>query len=295
MPSIPVPVRSALGALVLAIVAGACGSEPAPPVLVLGGIPDQDHALLEERFGRIADALSERLGVEARYAPAGDYAALVTAFEHGDVQLVWFGGLTGVQARRVVPGARAVVQRPRDAEFRSVFITRADREAGTLAELAGASFTFGSDNSTSGHLMPRHFLAASGVDPEHDFTAVNYSGSHDATWQLVEDGIWDAGVLNEAVWERAVREARVDTARVRVVQVTEPYFDYHWVAHPALEERFGEGTTERVIAAFLSLAEDPDEADLLRMFETDSFIETTDANYAAIEAVAASLGMLGEG
>src|SRR5690606_21563536 len=159
----------------------------------------------------------------------------------------------------------------------------------------GASFTFGSDNSTSGHLMPRHFLAASGVDPERDFTAVNYSGSHDATWQLVEDGIWDAGVLNEAVWERAVREARVDTARVRVVQVTEPYFDYHWVAHPALEERFGEGTTERVIAAFLSLAEDPDEADLLRMFETDSFIETTDANYAAIEAVAASLGMLGEG
>ena len=40
--------------------------------------------------------------------------------------LAWFGGLTGVQARNVVPEAEAIAQRPMDKEFHSVFIAGAD-------------------------------------------------------------------------------------------------------------------------------------------------------------------------
>lgn len=281
--------------LAVTVLLAGCGPSTQDRTLVLGGIPDQDFALLEERFGGVADALSEHLGIPVRYAPSTDYATLVTAFEHGDVQLAWFGGLTGVQARRAVPGAHAVVHRPRDAEFRSAFIVGADSDARTLRDLAGGSFTFGSESSTSGHLMPRHFLVAAGVEPERDFTAVNHSGSHDATWQLVEAGVWDAGVLNVAVWERAVREGRVDPARVRVLEVTEPYLDYHWVVHPELDRRFGDGTTGRVVDGLLSLHERPGGPELLGLFETDRFVRTEDANYGAIEEVAASLGLLGEG
>lgn len=71
----------------------------ARPTLAIGGIPDQDVALLEERFGGLAEYLSAELDPPVRYQPATDYAAVVTAFANGDVQLGWFGGLTGVQAR----------------------------------------------------------------------------------------------------------------------------------------------------------------------------------------------------
>jgi phosphonate transport system substrate-binding protein len=51
-----------------------------------------------------------------------------------------------------------VVQRPRDAEFHSSFIVRADLDVDSLEDLRGKTFTFGSESSTSGHLMPRYFL-----------------------------------------------------------------------------------------------------------------------------------------
>jgi phosphonate transport system substrate-binding protein len=286
-----------LAAAALAAVT-ACGgggtTADSPPPLVIGGIPDQDVALLEERFGGMADYLSEELGFPVRYQPATDYAAVVTAFANGDVKLGWFGGLTGVQARRETPGARAVAQRPIDTEFRSVFIAGAGVPATRLQDLAGTRFTFGSESSTSGHLMPRFFLQEAGVDPETDFDGrVGYSGSHDTTWKLVEAGSFEAGALNASVWDRAVEEGQVDVGKVREVVRSPTYVDYHWVAHPDIDETYGDGTTQRIVEVLLGMDEDGPEAErLLELFEDEAFIETDDSRYGAIEQVARDLGLI---
>lgn len=279
----------------LTLLASACGgggaasSEP----LYIGGIPDQDVSVLEERFDGVADHLSAELGLDVRYVASTDYAALVTAFGNGDIVLGWFGGLTGVQARLAVPGAQAVAQRPVDQEFESVFIAGGDVTASRLADLAGLTFTFGSESSTSGHLMPRYFLTEAGIDPESDFSGgPGYSGSHDKTWQLVEAGSYQAGVLNATVWERAVAEGSVDTERVVVVATTPPYYDYHWVVHPTIDERYGEGTSERLVDALLAMGDDPDAAETLGLFDTDTFVATNNGNYDAIEQVARDLGLI---
>lgn len=288
---------SLLAAVAVASVS-ACGgggaTADAPPPLVIGGIPDQDVALLEERFGGLADYLSDELGFPVRYQPATDYAAVVTAFANGDVKLGWFGGLTGVQARLETPGAQAVAQRPIDTEFRSVFIAGQDVTATRLEDLAGTRFTFGSESSTSGHLMPRFFLQQAGVDPEADFEGrPSYSGSHDKTWKLVEAGSFQAGALNASVWDRAVEEGQVDTAKVREVVRSPTYVDYHWVAHPDLDETYGDGTTERIVEVLLGMDEDgPEAARLLGLFEDDAFIATDDGRYGAIEDVARDLGLI---
>ncbi len=283
-----------LTSILILAATSACGGADEAPTLVIAGIPDQDFTLLEERFGGMADLLAEELGVDVRYVPASDYAALVTAFEHGDVLLGWFGGLTGVQAQRAVPGARALVHRPADASFRSAFVAGAEVEGETLADLAGRTLTFGSESSTSGHLMPRYFLMEAGIQPEEDLAAVNYSGSHDATWQLVEDGVWEVGALNNTVWQRAVREGQVDTTAVRVLAVSPAYFDYPWVAHPALDERFGAGTMDRIAGYMVGMGGSDQERRVLSLFETEAFVTTRNENYEAIEAVAAELGLLGE-
>jgi phosphonate transport system substrate-binding protein len=281
--------------LAAALVAGCGGGRSGAdtPTLLIGGIPDQDVAVLEERFTGIAGYLSDALGIPVAYQPSVDYAAVVTAFANGDILLGWFGGLTGVQARLETPGAHAVVQRPIDTEFRSVFIAGGDVDAGSMADLAGLSFTFGSESSTSGHLMPRYFLTQAGVDPESDFTTVGYSGSHDTTWKLVESGSFQAGALNASVFQRAVEQGQVDTDRVRVVEHTPPYFDYHWVAHPAIDERYGAGTTQRLVDALVAMPDaGPEARELLRLFEDQRFIPTSDDNYAAIEQVARALGLI---
>ncbi len=263
------------------------------PTLVIGGIPDQQLSVLEERFGGVADFLSEQLGIEVRYQPAIPYASLVTAFRNGDVKLAWFGGLTGVQARLAAPGTEAIVQRPRDREFESVFIVGAGVNASTLVDLAGKSFTFGSESSTSGHLMPRAFLTEIGIDPESDLSGPpSYSGSHDKTWKLVEAGTFEAGALSAAVWERAVARGQVDQTRVRLLHRTPSYFDYHWAVHPSVDEVFGGGTARQIKVALLNLSVDGRQARTLELFQTDEFVETDNSNYAAIEQVARDLGLV---
>lgn len=264
--------------------------------LVIGGIPDQDQATLERKFALMSDYLSAETGLEVSYTPSTDYAAVVTAFRRGDIQLAWYGGLTGVQARAAVPGAEAIAQRPRDAEFHSRFIVSTEHdEVGELGDLEGLSFTFGSESSTSGHLMPRHFLLEAGIDPDEDFEGEpNFSGSHDRTYKLVESGAFDAGALNEAVWEAAVSDGKVDTDKVRDFFTTPAYFDYNWTIHPTVDETFGEDTAARIRAALLDLrlgrSEETDE--LLELWNADGFIATETENYETIRDVAEQLGII---
>lgn len=235
--------------------------------------------------------MSESLGIEVKGVPAADYSSVVTAFERGDIQIGWFGGLTGVQARLAVPDAEAVAQRPQDTEFHSVFIVGADVDAQTLDDLSGLTFTFGSESSTSGYLMPRHFLLEANVDSDADFNGPpSFSGSHDKTWKLVESGAFEAGVLNEAVWDRALSDGSIDTAKVRELVRTPPYFDYNWTVRPDLDAEFGEGFTDRLVDAILSI----DDPEVLELFATDRFMPSANQNYQIIEDVARGAGIIQE-
>ena len=73
-------------------------------------IPDQNTARLSERFDKVAAYLAQELSIEVEYVPVKSYSASVAAFKNNRVQLAWFGGLSGVQARRAVRGSQAIAQ-----------------------------------------------------------------------------------------------------------------------------------------------------------------------------------------
>jgi phosphonate transport system substrate-binding protein len=224
-----------------------------------------------------------------------DYAAAVTAFRTGDLDLVWFGGLTGVQALHQVPGARALAQRDIDAHFRSVFIaSRASGIApmdsvGDLAALRGERLTFGSESSTSGRLMPEYFMRQAGVTEDDLRGGPGFSGSHDKTIALVSSGSYDAGALNEQVWRERVAAGEVDRTRVRVVFRTPPYHDYFWAARPDLDDRFGEGFTDRLRGALLGMRD----RRALDLFGAERFIPVGPDDHRQVRAIARELGLLG--
>ena len=281
-------------AIGLILLAACGGSSSSDKVIRIGGIPDQRAAEVNRRFSLVADYLSDNLGVEVKYVPSVDYSAVVTAFKLGDIQLGWFGGLSGVQARLASPDSTAIAQRPKDEEFHSVFIVQADLDVDTLQELEGLTFTFGSELSTSGHLMPRHYLVEAGIDPEKDFRGrPSYSGTHDRTWLLVESGSFQAGALNEAVWETAVSEGKVDLTKVDAFFTTPPYYDYNWTIQGDLDSTFGAGFTDRVQSILLALdPDDPQQKEVLDLFSADGFIATNNENYSSIEEVARQLDII---
>lgn len=271
--------------------AGATAASTSGATLYISAIPDQDVAVLNRQFGAMAEYLSEESGLNVEYQPMVDYAALVTAFERGDIHLSWFGGLTAVQAQALVDDAETFAQRTRDAEFHSKFIAQADLPVEDLEDLKGLTFTFGSESSTSGHLMPRYFLTEAGIDVESDFNGPpNYSGSHDTTIELVQSGAFQAGALNEAVWEARVDEGKVDLTKVKVFYTTPAYYDYNWTIRGDIDETFGEGSTEKIKQAILSM--DAEQQEILDMFQTDKFIESKNENYDAIRNVARGLELI---
>lgn len=274
-------------------------SKPVTQPLVTGAIPDQDPEKLQRLYGKLADYLEAELGVTVEYKPVTDYTAAVTAFKVGDLDMVWFGGLTGVQARLQVPGAEAIAQRDIDADFHSVFIANKSSgiapvtSADGLQNLKGHTFTFGSESSTSGRLMPQYFLEQAGVKLEDFQGKVGFSQSHDATIQLVEAGTYEAGALNEQVWKSRVAAGEVDLNKVEVIWRSPAYFDYHWVLNPAVKARYGDDFSEKVQAALLKLDPAiPEQKEILELFGANKFIATQNDNYQQIEAVGRSIGKI---
>jgi phosphonate transport system substrate-binding protein len=227
------------------------------------------------------------------YRPVTDYTASVTAFKVGELDMVWYGGLTGVQARIQVPGAHAIAQRDIDEQFHSVFIVNKSSDIQDLAGLKGHTFTFGSESSTSGRLMPQFFLDKAGVKLDDFKGKHGFSGSHDKTIKLVAAGAYEAGALNEQVWKTYVKNSAPELDQVRPIWTSPAYHDYHWVLHPAAAKRYGADFADKVRAALLKLdASNPEHKAVLDLFGATRFIPTDDANYGQIEAVGRQIGMI---
>jgi phosphonate transport system substrate-binding protein len=140
-------------------------------LLVGAAIPDQDLERLQRLDGGIATYLTNSSECQSRI-PVTDYTASVTAFKVGELDMVWYGGLKGVQARLQGPGGHAVVQRDIDEQFHCVVIVSKKSGITDPAGLKGHTFTFGSESSTSGRLMPWSFLARARIKLE-DFKGQN--------------------------------------------------------------------------------------------------------------------------
>jgi phosphonate transport system substrate-binding protein len=269
-------------------------------LLRIGAIPDQNPEKLNRLYGQVAAELGRQLGVKVQYVPVTDYAAAVSAFRTGSLDLVWFGGLTGVQARLQKPGAQVIAQRDIDAQFRSVFI--ANSRSGLkpiqtqkqLTILEGKRFTFGSESSTSGRLMPQWFLSQAGVQLK-DFAggAPGFSGSHDATIALVQSGTYDAGVVNEQVWKANLRSGKTDLNKVFVLWRTPGYPDYHWIGQPDLDRHFGAGFTAKLRGAILSWRpSNPQQKQILELFGAQQFTGAKASDYQRIEQVGRQIGKI---
>ena len=292
--------RSFVKRVLLSVIAGsllgaATVQADEPRTLFFSAIPDQDESRLMERFGKVADYLTERLGVPVKYVPVKSYAAAVTSFRNDQLQLAWFGGLSGVQARMVTPGSQAIAQGAEDPVFYSYLI--AHSSTGLKAsddfpkEIAGKTFTFGSKGSTSGRLMPEYYIRKNlDESPDKAFKSVGFSGNHSRTIELVESGAYEVGAVNYQVWDTMLAEDKIDTDQVSVIWKTPAYPDYQWTIRGDVDASWGEGFSEKVKTALLEM----DAPELLEAFPRSKFISASNEDYLPIEETAKAIGLLDE-
>jgi len=259
-------------------------------VLRVTTIPEEAATEQMRKFGPLSSYLEKNLGMKVEFTPVNDYPAAVEAMVNKQVDLVWFGGFTFVQANirsggKVVPFA----QREEDTKFRSVFITQKNSGITKLTDLKGKQVSFGSQSSTSGHLMPRTFLLEAGVNPETDFKRVAYSGAHDATIASVVSGRVDAAALDITVWNKFVSEGKVDTSKVDVFYTTPPYFNYNWSVHADMPAAQREKIAKALFALDMNT---PEGKEILTLNRATKYIPTKADNYKNLELAGRSAGLI---
>jgi phosphonate transport system substrate-binding protein len=267
----------------------------APPKLIrFSAIPDFNKGKLEETAKKVAEYLASATGIPVRYESSNDYAASVNGMVGNQLDFVWYGGVTAVQAEAATKGEiEFVACRDIDLKFKTYFIAnKALVDSGTVkpvtklgdmkAMAGGLTFTFGDRSSTSGHIMPRHFLVQAGLDPEKSFkgpAGYQAKGGHASTMKAVMDGATDLGALNYAYYDKMKPEEK---AQAPIIFTTPEYVDYLFVAH----KRLGAETIGKLRDALVRLdPKKPGDKDVLDGWSAGKFVPAEAKAWDGIRAV----------
>jgi len=264
----------------------------------LSAIPDEKITDQKVKFDKLATYLTEALGVQTEFVFSKDYADSVTKFRNGEVHLVWFGGLSGVQARMAVPGSQAIAQGKADPQYKSYIIANKSTGLEPSGEfpqgIRDMTFTFGSPGSTSGRLMPTYFIMQNngGVHPDEWFAekpGFQMSGGHVATANAVADGTYQVGGINYKTYDSLVEsDPRIAKNTVKI-WTTPFYADYNFTIHPDVETAFGEGFIEKVQAALVAA---PTGSDALKAINRESIIPAKNEDFDGIKDTAIQMGLI---
>ncbi|MBT3556271.1 MAG: phosphate/phosphite/phosphonate ABC transporter substrate-binding protein [Rhodospirillales bacterium] len=259
-----------------------------PTMIRIGVLPDETEAKLRERYLPLFQHLESAVGLKTELVVPKSYSHLLELFSQNQVDIAYFGGLTFLKAHKQL-GAAPMVMRDTDLRFRSYFLARSDRIEKTIHDFKGQRLAFGAKLSTSGHLMPRHFLQTKGIVPETYFSEIKFSGAHDKTGFLVRDGMVDLGVANASIIDSMFSDGQLSKTNVQIIWKTPPYPDYVWAANKGL----GAEVRNSLIQAFLQLSptDEPDTA-ILNKLHAGGFLPASLDDFQELSTIAESLGML---
>ncbi len=213
--------------------------------------PDHNTEKLKKNYAALALYLQKMLHINVQFIPTTSYDDSISAFSSNKVQLAWFGALAGIKARASVKGSSAIVQGFEDTQFYSYFIantsTKLKKSNRFPKDIEGKSFTFGSPESTSGRLMPEYYIRwILRKTPQQAFSKVGFSGSHSKTITQVQNGEYQVGVVNYSVWDKELKDGKIDTSKVKIIWKSLKYPDYQFSIRGDVDKQFGAGFTQKV-------------------------------------------------
>lgn len=276
--------KLALVAAALTIIITTTGQTKRPSSLTIGLLPGESAPTVIRLNEPMRAYLEKRLRIPVRLMVGANYAATGEALRFGRIDIAYLGPVTYIKQSRnvkLVPFARPT-HAGVGATFQAVIIVPADSSARTLTDLKGKEIAFGDPASTSGTWVPQYQLVAAGLRPRRDFTP-RVLGAHDAVALAVANHRVAAGGLSLPIYQRLIREKKIDGRAVRVLAESPPIPEYMWTFRDGLDPAF----REEVRNAFLNV-NDPA---ALNVFRADAFVPATDSDVdvvrrwvAAVEA-----------
>jgi phosphonate transport system substrate-binding protein len=161
---------------------------------MLSGENEQDRIARAEPMRAY---LAETLGVEVEIFTAGNYDGVIQAMAAGQIEFAFHGSSSYAAAWQASEGNVVPLLTSQNADgstgYYSIIAVRCDSGITDLAGLQGKVLAFADPDSTSGYAVPLFNLVnVDGIEPESYFSAIPFSGSHEAGVQGVVAGTFDA-------------------------------------------------------------------------------------------------------
>lgn len=272
--------RALLAPLLCLLLLGA-GAAPAQAkvTLVLGLYPSEKPRNMVQAFrpslNAVEDRMAAQLGdrVEIQIQMLSDYVMALDAVVAGEVDFARLGAVSYVMGKRAQPGLEllAMENSHGGVTFQGMIVVRDDSDVVSVADLKGRSFAFVSERSTLGRFFPQAYLAKAGISAA-DLREYAYVGHHEAVGLAVWTGRYDAGAMNQRIYEKLVRRG----LRLRPIATFENV-TRAWVARDGLPVEIAASLRE----ALLGL----DDPDILAALGFDGFLPGSDADYEATRQV----------
>lgn len=246
-----------------------------PERLRIGLLPGESAPTVLRLNEPMRAYLEKRLGLPVELEVGTTYAATGEALRFGRIDIAYLGPVTYVlQSERspLVPFAKPS-HRGVGSVFEAAIIVPADSTARTLKDLVGAEIAFGDPASTSGTWVPQYELLEAGLSAGKDYKAHSL-GAHDAVALAVANGKAAAGGISLPVYDRLMKQQKIDPAAVRVLASSRPIPEYAFTFRAGLDPAF----RQKVTAAFLDI----DDPAVLELFGAARFVPAADADFEQV-------------
>ena len=164
------------------------------PEITFAVIPAENGSGVTERYTPFVNYLSKELGIKVTLRVANDYAAVIEGQRAGNIQIGYYGPASFARARLTgVKTDAFVIDVNSDGSkgYYSVFYVLAKSPYQKLEDLKGKNLGLVDPNSTSGNNMPRFKMNQMGIDPDHFFSQVVFTGSHENAVLALAQGTVD--------------------------------------------------------------------------------------------------------
>lgn len=243
-----------------------------PDKLVIGLLPGESAPTVMRLNEPLRAYLEKRLGIPVELQVGANYAATGEALRFGRLDIAYLGPVTYIlQSRRakLEPFARPSHEKV-GPTFQAVIIVPKDSPAKTLADLKGKEIAFGDPASTSGTWVPRAQLLEEGkLASGKDYT-LRVLGAHDAVALAVANKKVAAGGLSMPIYNRLLKEGKLDANAVRVLAESPAIPEYMWTFREGLDPAF----KEEIRKAFINV----NDAEALKVFRAEAFIPCVDSD-----------------
>ena len=247
------------------------------PIVYFGVIPRYNPMVMYRNYQPIMDYLTENTSFHFELKLSRNYTEAVKFMRTGVTPIAFLGDVTFIEAFHAF-GARPIL-RPLNAQgrpyYRSIIILPQDSPIRSLEELRGKHFAFGDAHSTSGNLIPRHYLYRKGITL-FDFSEYENLKSHDAVVKAVLKGKVDAGAVKDVVAQRYQQHG------LRFLESSAPIPSVPIVVRPDTPERLVKEVREALLAID---PDNPEVAEHLKAWDPEfrhGFVEATLDDYRQV-------------